>query len=313
MEANINITNAEWQIMRIIWSEGETTSSNITASLQTGTNWSPATVKTLLTRLVKKDIISFRMKGKSREYYPLISEQDCVKNEMHNVIMRLYGGTVNYRSEHFVFYGANNLDYIKSLTEELEKNYTRILSVLEFKLSENIMVYTHETQQHLHSALGVSNGPKWMRAGGAWGILHIAPVECFDDIKGEKAAVHIFSQIVMYRINPQIPYWLMQGAAAYLAQWMEQSRLKTVINANYCDIANSIMSDISIDFETFKDKGGYELAYTIAEYIVNNYSYSCLTRFLKEPDNYTGIFNSTKEEFQAGWLEYLKEKYMEDS
>jgi RNA polymerase sigma-70 factor (ECF subfamily) len=227
--------------------------------------------------------------------------------------MRLYGGIVNYRSDHFAFYGANNQDFIKLLADELEKNHTRILNVLEFELSEEIMVYTHETQQHLHSALGINNGPVWVRAGGAWGILHIAPPECFDDIQADRVAVHVFSQIVMYRINPQIPYWLMQGAAAYLAQWMEPGRLKKVINANYYDISNSVMSDISIDYETFKDKGGYELAYTIAEYIVNNYSYRCLTQFLKEPDNYTGIFNSTKEEFQSGWLEYLKVKYMKES
>ena len=313
MRANKNITDAEWNIMRIIWANTETTSTQIVNKLSEKTNWSSTTVKTLLARLVQKEIISFNMHGRARGYYPLVSELDCVKNEMNNVIMRLYGGTVNNKTDHFVFYGANDSQYINLLSDELESNYTRILTALEYKLSEEIMVYTHETKQHLHSALGISNGPNWLRAGGAWGILHIAPFECFNDIKSERAAVHIFAQIVINRINPQIPYWLMQGAAAYLAQWLDRNRIEKVVNKNYEDISKTLLKDISTDFETFKDKGGYELAYTIMEFIVENYTYSHITHYIKEPDNYTGIFNCTKEEFQARWLEYLNENYMEDS
>ena len=313
MKANKNITDAEWQIMRIIWSNNESTSTQIIKKLSASTNWSPTTVKTLLARLVQKEIISFKMKGRARGYYPLVSELDCVKNEMNNVITRLYGGTVNNRTDHFVFYGANNPKYINLLSQELESNYTRILNALEYKMSDEIMVYTHETKQHLHSALGISNGPSWLRAGWAWGILHIAPFECFNDIKAERAAVHIFAQIVINRINPQIPYWLMQGVAAYLAHWLDRTRITKVVNKNYEDISKTLLKDISIDFETFKDKGGYELAYTIMEFIVANYTYSHITRYIKDPDNYNSIFKCTKEEFQARWLEYLKEKYMEDS
>ncbi len=313
MNKQNNITDAEWQIMRIIWAEGETTSTHIINKLSDSKNWSPTTVKTLLARLTRKEIISYKMQGRARRYYPLVSELDCVKNEMNNVIMRLYGGTVNHKSSHFTFYGANDQKYINLLSDELESNYQRILKTLEYELPDEIMVYTHETKQHLHSALGVSHGPAWLRAGWAWGILHIAPLECFDDIKAERAAVHIFTQIVINRINPHVPYWLMQGASAYLAQWLSTSRIKESVKENYTVISKTLLKDISIDFETFKDKGGYEIAYTIVEYIVTKYSYRLLTHYIKEPDNYSGIFKCTKEEFQAKWLEYLNEKYMEDS
>jgi len=312
MNTNQNITDAEWNIMRIIWSNNKTTSTQIINKLSGKTNWSPTTVKTLLTRLVQKGVISFNKNGRAREYYSLVTELDCVKKEMNNVIMRLYGGIVNHKSNNFVFYGDNDTEYIKLLSKELESNYVRILTALNYDLPEEIMVYTHESKQHLHSALGVSNGPNWLRAGWAWGILHIAPFECFDDIKAERAAIHIFSQIVINKINPHVPYWIMQGAAAYLAQWLNSDRLKKVITENYSSITRTPFKDIKINYETFKDKGGYEFAYTVMEYIITNYSYTHLTEYIKEPDNYKDNFKCTKEEFKARWLKYLNKEYLEE-
>ena len=48
MNINLEITPAEWQVMRVVWSLRQTTSSQIIEILQKKVDWKPATIKTLL-------------------------------------------------------------------------------------------------------------------------------------------------------------------------------------------------------------------------------------------------------------------------
>ena len=47
----MQISNAEWRIMKIIWMEGKQTSTDLIAVLSERFDWSKSTIKTLLTRL----------------------------------------------------------------------------------------------------------------------------------------------------------------------------------------------------------------------------------------------------------------------
>lgn len=75
MTKGLEITPAEWQVMRIVWTLGETTSSQIITILQRKVDWKPATVKTLLRRLVAKGALSTTRQGRSFIYRPLVEEQ----------------------------------------------------------------------------------------------------------------------------------------------------------------------------------------------------------------------------------------------
>ncbi len=50
----MQISNAEWRIMKIIWMEGKQTSTDLIAVLSERFDWSKSTIKTLLLRLVEK-------------------------------------------------------------------------------------------------------------------------------------------------------------------------------------------------------------------------------------------------------------------
>ena len=54
MEEKTDITPAEWQVMRIIWTLSKATSTQVIEILQQKVDWKPATIKTLLRRLVEK-------------------------------------------------------------------------------------------------------------------------------------------------------------------------------------------------------------------------------------------------------------------
>ncbi|WP_207942009.1 CopY/TcrY family copper transport repressor [Enterococcus sp. DIV2402] len=74
----MQISNAEWQVMRIIWSQEQTTSKEITQLLQEKFHWTASTVKTLLTRLVAKNIVTTKKTGNRYLYSPLITEEASV-------------------------------------------------------------------------------------------------------------------------------------------------------------------------------------------------------------------------------------------
>lgn len=96
MQTNLDITPAEWQIMRVVWSLRETTSSEIIEVLQRKVDWKPATIKTLLRRLVDKKALGAKKQGRAFLYYPLVAEQatmDGAADGLFNNICERHVGT----------------------------------------------------------------------------------------------------------------------------------------------------------------------------------------------------------------------------
>ncbi|MBW9146469.1 BlaI/MecI/CopY family transcriptional regulator [Clostridium sp. CM027] len=88
------ISNAEWEIMKIIWINSEISSINIIQELKDKSDWKPATVKSLINRLLNKNAIGFTKLGYEYLYFPLISEDECKKSESHSFINRVFNGSI---------------------------------------------------------------------------------------------------------------------------------------------------------------------------------------------------------------------------
>ncbi|MCG4283075.1 BlaI/MecI/CopY family transcriptional regulator, partial [Lacticaseibacillus saniviri] len=52
------ISQSEWEVMRVIWTLGSATTHDLTAILEEKMGWKSATTKTFLGRLVKKQALS---------------------------------------------------------------------------------------------------------------------------------------------------------------------------------------------------------------------------------------------------------------
>lgn len=303
------ITDSEWQIMRSIWARVPITSSELFEELNKTTGWTSATIKTLLTRLVKKEVISFELQGRTRLYFPLFSEEECIKDEMKSVIDKFYGGQINLETKHFIFKGDKDTNYIALLAERLEASYDQIAQDLGYTIHDKLLVFTHISQKRLHSALGLLEGPNWLRAGFTWGILHIAPRVCFNDLPAEKAAVHTMTQIMINTINPSVPYWLQQAVCTYEGKWLTKERIKQGVK-EFSEKSNlPIMTDRTKDYHVFKESGSYELAYTVAEFIVTEYGMKALSELLRKPSDYIGVLTVSEEQFWKNWQRFLAKNY----
>lgn len=89
------ISDSEWEIMKIIWSKEEVTSNEIIQSLKGKQEWKSTTIKSLISRLLSKGVIGFRKNGKEYFYYPLISEEESIKEESQSFLKRVFNGSIN--------------------------------------------------------------------------------------------------------------------------------------------------------------------------------------------------------------------------
>ena len=69
----MQISDAEWQVMKIIWMQGEQTSTDLIRVLAERFAWSKSTVQTLLARLVEKECLTRKKEGKSFVYSALLT------------------------------------------------------------------------------------------------------------------------------------------------------------------------------------------------------------------------------------------------
>lgn len=96
------ISEAEWEVMKVIWSKTPCTANEIIKSLENSTDWKPKTVKSLISRLLNKNVIGFNEEGRTYYYYPLINEKECVKEESNSFIQRVYNGAAKNMLLNFI-------------------------------------------------------------------------------------------------------------------------------------------------------------------------------------------------------------------
>ncbi len=89
------ISEAEWRLMKILWRKAPLTANQLVETLSGEVKWNHRTIKTLLNRLVNKRALSFDKVGRTYNYYPVVSEADCVQSERKSFLNRIYGGSLS--------------------------------------------------------------------------------------------------------------------------------------------------------------------------------------------------------------------------
>lgn len=91
----VKISEAEYEIMKIIWKEeDEVTTAKIIEELGEGNLWKHTTILTLAKRLVDKNVLKVRKEGKINYYSPTISKDEYKSYQADDFIEDMYGGSV---------------------------------------------------------------------------------------------------------------------------------------------------------------------------------------------------------------------------
>jgi CopY/TcrY family copper transport repressor len=79
-EEKFEITDSEWEVMRVVWARTKATSKEIINVLQDKKDWKPATTKTFIGRLVKKGALNTETVGNKFIYTAAVTEEESLKS-----------------------------------------------------------------------------------------------------------------------------------------------------------------------------------------------------------------------------------------
>ncbi|RRK10730.1 CopY/TcrY family copper transport repressor [Lactiplantibacillus garii] len=88
-QTKIDISDAEWEVMRVAWTLGNVTSSQMSSIMAEKMGWKTATVKTLLGRLIKKGALRAEKNGRAFTYYPTVQEQPSMDEAVNTLFSHL--------------------------------------------------------------------------------------------------------------------------------------------------------------------------------------------------------------------------------
>jgi BlaI family transcriptional regulator, penicillinase repressor len=115
------ISEAEWDVMRVVWDKNPIMSSEVVDRLADARSWSPRTVKTLLGRLVRKGALAFSVQGKSYLYRPKVTRTECIRVAGKSFVDRLFGGAAAPMLAHFVEHSDLTPEEITKLKQMLKQ------------------------------------------------------------------------------------------------------------------------------------------------------------------------------------------------
>lgn len=124
-QESVAITDAEWDIMELLWEKSPRTSQEIVSLLEEGRGWKRATVVTLLARLTAKGALNTEPQGNRFLYTPAVERSACVAEETRSFLDRMFGGAlqplVAHVAEHHPL-TKKDIAELKALLDQIKPN-----------------------------------------------------------------------------------------------------------------------------------------------------------------------------------------------
>ncbi|MCC0647223.1 BlaI/MecI/CopY family transcriptional regulator [Clostridioides sp. ZZV15-6598] len=119
------ISEAEYQVMKIVWKYAPISTNEVIEKLVETSKWSPKTIQTMLLRLVKKGALTYEKSSRVFVYTPIVKEEEYVSTESSSFLNRFYNGTLNSMVLNFLENDKLSEDDIDELRNILDKRKTK--------------------------------------------------------------------------------------------------------------------------------------------------------------------------------------------
>jgi len=88
------ISEAEWEVMKVLWERSPLTANDIVEVLSKRASWQRETIRTLVNRLVQKKAVRFEKMGRQYNYYPAVAESECIKAQTRSFLRRFRASAI---------------------------------------------------------------------------------------------------------------------------------------------------------------------------------------------------------------------------
>ncbi|MDO4300818.1 MAG: BlaI/MecI/CopY family transcriptional regulator [Clostridia bacterium] len=96
------ISEAEFEIMKVIWDNNPINTKEIVDIVTKSSSWNMRTIHTLIARLEKKGAISHKKEGRIYSYSPIVKKEDYINSESKSFLNKFYNGAANKMVMNFI-------------------------------------------------------------------------------------------------------------------------------------------------------------------------------------------------------------------
>lgn len=114
------ISEAEFEVMKEVWKHAPINTNEVIERMSKITDWNDGTIRTLLTRLVKKGVLSYSKDSRVFVYTPTVEENEYLKTQSRSYLEKFYAGDLSSLVLSIVDSGAKTNDEIDTLLEILK-------------------------------------------------------------------------------------------------------------------------------------------------------------------------------------------------
>lgn len=118
------ISESEFEVMKIIWKYAPISTNEITEKLLQTTSWSPKTIQTLIKRLVNKGAVTYEKQSRMFVYTPAIKENEYIGQESNSFLNRYYDGNITTMLSAYIEndkLSESELDTLRTLLSQTHK------------------------------------------------------------------------------------------------------------------------------------------------------------------------------------------------
>ena len=112
------ISEAEFEVMKIVWKHAPISTNDITDRLLRTTSWSPKTIQTLIKRLVIKEALTYEKQDRVFVYTPLVKENEYIDQKSTSFLKRYYDGDITAMLSSYIEndrLSETDIDHLRSL------------------------------------------------------------------------------------------------------------------------------------------------------------------------------------------------------
>ena len=226
-------------------------------------------------------------------------------------------------TEHFIFYAEKeDLPLVDSASEVLEARYDELLQKFHATLSGKTSILIFPDREAYRQGFASKGAPESWELPDSW-LLGIAWQEddtiyllssralktLSTDDSFEKTAIHEFTHMINYSINPELPSYLEEGIAGYIAEEKVLYKVEATMRWLYNTDRFPTIRELTLMDDTVE--GFYAVSYSYIEYIVETYGFEKVLEIMKASGDfsYLSYFDCTEAEFCDGWIQFVAENY----
>ena len=120
-KANVELTEAEWEIMKVVWEKEPCAAGTVQESLAGTRNWAYSTVKTTMDRMAEKGLLKIQKIRNLQLFKSCVSEVDAKRGEFRKMLKRAFDGALTPMMQFLIEHEGLSKDEAAQLRKLVQK------------------------------------------------------------------------------------------------------------------------------------------------------------------------------------------------